>query len=218
MEKETTVAVTPTKYAFSNNSQESRSITDTLLKSVLKYPSNSRLTFEEESTIYNSLVALLKMGYPFDNALQDRAVQFLKYFTPYFGNRQRSEKFVTDLVHSSAGAPSGFVESICTLLASPFSAVIAETMQLLFISTKEMYAPIRYLLVASDLISRTITAFQPQTRPISGNEEIHSRLAGIINNVIIIADPSWLRSHMITGPVDICGIHTDLVLGALIMF
>ncbi|KAK2963618.1 hypothetical protein BLNAU_1183 [Blattamonas nauphoetae] len=57
---------------------ESHSAISTLFKTVLNYPSNSQITFKDESAVFNSLVAIVKQGYPFDRALQDRAVRELE--------------------------------------------------------------------------------------------------------------------------------------------
>ncbi|KAK2945916.1 hypothetical protein BLNAU_19132 [Blattamonas nauphoetae] len=63
--------------------------------------------FKDKSSIYHSLVALVKEKYPFDDALQDKAIQFLKSIEP-----------------SSAVSSSDFVESILTLLSSPHSTLV----------------------------------------------------------------------------------------------
>ncbi|KAK2944517.1 putative Carbon catabolite-derepressing protein kinase [Blattamonas nauphoetae] len=172
-----------------NDFWESHSRISTLMKTVLNYNSSSKMTSTDESTIFNSLVALVKQGYRFDSALQDRAVHPL------------AEALTTDLVPSSNKSPSGFVESIVTLLTSPNSPVFAETLKFLFETTEEIRTGIGYRFVASDLIAQVFTAVKPQTRPTSGNEAIHYRLVKIINNVVIIADPDWFR-HIPTGPVD----------------
>ncbi|KAK2944210.1 hypothetical protein BLNAU_20879 [Blattamonas nauphoetae] len=94
----------------------------------------SRLSFENKSTIYRSLVALVEVEYPFDLELQDRAVQFLKILEP-FCDREYTTKLVTDLVHSSDGSPSGFVGSILTLLSTPHSTMVAAALSFLYKTT-----------------------------------------------------------------------------------
>ncbi|KAK2959087.1 hypothetical protein BLNAU_5882 [Blattamonas nauphoetae] len=46
--------------------------------SLLRKYSRQELSFEDESKLYNSLVSLVKAQYPFDDALQDNIVYFLK--------------------------------------------------------------------------------------------------------------------------------------------
>ncbi|KAK2943335.1 hypothetical protein BLNAU_21760 [Blattamonas nauphoetae] len=63
--------------------------------------------------------------HPFDNAQQDKAAAFLKNLGFDTFNRQLAEDLVTNLVPSSAGSPSGFVESIFTVLSSPHPTLVA---------------------------------------------------------------------------------------------
>ncbi|KAK2946982.1 hypothetical protein BLNAU_18068 [Blattamonas nauphoetae] len=77
----------------------------------LNFDPNSKLTVEDKSAIYNSLVALVKAGYPFDNALQDRAARFLRILVLSWDEQDVADKLVAGIVPSSAGSPSGFVES-----------------------------------------------------------------------------------------------------------
>ncbi|KAK2960089.1 hypothetical protein BLNAU_4972 [Blattamonas nauphoetae] len=103
----------------------------------LNFDVNSDLSFDDESGIYCSLVALVKAEYMFDDVLQDRAAQFLKILEPFF-DEQLAAQLVTDLVPSSVGSPSGFSESILTLLSSPHSTLVEATMiirSLLYLAT-----------------------------------------------------------------------------------
>ncbi|KAK2960138.1 hypothetical protein BLNAU_5021 [Blattamonas nauphoetae] len=137
---------------------------------------NSELSFEDKSTIYQSLVALVKAEYPFDDALQDRAVQILKNLTPMAYEPVYSAKLVTNLVPSSAGSPSGFVESILTLLSSPHSRVVVAALSFLHQTTLRSSNSIRYRLVESDLISHMLVILHPHTLSISGNETMLNKL------------------------------------------
>ncbi|KAK2963087.1 hypothetical protein BLNAU_2110 [Blattamonas nauphoetae] len=97
----------------------------------LNFDPNAQLSFEDMSRIFNSLVVLVKAGYPFDNALEDRAAQFLESLEPEWDEQDLADKLVEELVPSSAGSPSGFVESIATLLSSPHSTVVAAALSFL---------------------------------------------------------------------------------------
>ncbi|KAK2943452.1 hypothetical protein BLNAU_21635 [Blattamonas nauphoetae] len=67
--------------------------------------------------------------YPFDNALQDKAARFLKRLEPTSGDGpDYAGKLMTDLVPSSDGSPSGFIDSVVILLSSPHSTVVRATM------------------------------------------------------------------------------------------
>ncbi|KAK2961651.1 hypothetical protein BLNAU_3449 [Blattamonas nauphoetae] len=164
----------------------------------LNYDSNFGLSFEDKSTLYNSLVALVKAEYHFGNALQGRAHLFLSDLASRWGNLDYAPKLVTDLVPSSAGSPSGFVESIVTLLSSPHSTVVKAT--LWFVRFAMQYSPeeIRCLLAESDLVIKVLATLQPHTLPMAGNEEIFDHLLCLIEHCIRLALPSDPRTIDIT--------------------
>ncbi|KAK2959826.1 hypothetical protein BLNAU_5315 [Blattamonas nauphoetae] len=154
---------------------------------------NSKLSFEDQSTIYDSLVALAKAGYPFDTALQDKAVRFLKSLSPEWDEPDYAAKLVSDLVSSSAGSHTGFVESIVILLSSPHSTIVGAAISFLR-QTFEYSSPvIRCPLVESDLVTTVLTTVQPHTLSISGNEEIFGELLGIIDRFVDLATPLSLE-------------------------
>ncbi|KAK2958399.1 hypothetical protein BLNAU_6669 [Blattamonas nauphoetae] len=104
---------------------------DCVQQSFLNFDPNSDLSFEDKSAIYRSLVALVKAEHPFDNALQDRAAQFLKNLAPGVFDHDLADILVNNLIPSSDGSPSGYAESIVTLLSSPHSAVVTEVLTFL---------------------------------------------------------------------------------------
>ncbi|KAK2960031.1 hypothetical protein BLNAU_4914 [Blattamonas nauphoetae] len=77
----------------------------------LHFDLNTELSFEDKSPLFNSLVALVKAGYTFDNTLQDRAVVFLKSFRPNWNECDLATNLVSNLVPSSDDSPTGFVDS-----------------------------------------------------------------------------------------------------------
>ncbi|KAK2942484.1 hypothetical protein BLNAU_22595 [Blattamonas nauphoetae] len=154
------------------------------------------------TSIYCSLVALVKAEYPFDNILQDKAARFLGSLEPRFGDHDSTAKLVTELVPSSAGSTSGFVTSILTLLSSPYSTVIEATFSFLFQATLLSTPTIRCRLVKPDLVTTILATVQPHTRQISENEMI---IKNLITTLVILADIatiSYLRRHDITAAVD----------------
>ncbi|KAK2960043.1 hypothetical protein BLNAU_4926 [Blattamonas nauphoetae] len=152
--------------------------------------------------IYRSLVAMVKAEYPFDNALQDKAARFLKSLEPDWCDLQHAEKLVYDLVPSSSGSTSGFVESIVTLVSSPHSTVVAAALSLLTETAMVSTPTIQSRLVESDLVTNVFATLQPQTLPITGNEEIFDNLIKIVLDCINITFPPSLRNLGITTAVD----------------
>ncbi|KAK2942174.1 hypothetical protein BLNAU_22901 [Blattamonas nauphoetae] len=92
----------------------------------LRHVRESSPLFIHKSAVYRSLVALVKTDDPFDNALQDRAAQFLKSLEPK-RDENLANRLITDLVPSSAGSASGFVDSVLILLSSPHSTIVEAT-------------------------------------------------------------------------------------------
>ncbi|KAK2957795.1 hypothetical protein BLNAU_7229 [Blattamonas nauphoetae] len=113
------------------DSPDSHSTVEPLQEPFLNFDPNSELSFEDKSAVYNSLVALVKTDYHFNNALQDRAIRFLRIICPKWDKPRVAAKLVTDLVPSSAGSTSGFIASILTLLSSPHSTVVAAALSFL---------------------------------------------------------------------------------------
>ncbi|KAK2948795.1 hypothetical protein BLNAU_16245 [Blattamonas nauphoetae] len=181
---------------------ESPSMLNTLQEPFLHFDVNSRLSFEDTSRVYCSLVALVKAEYPFDNALQDKAVQFLKGLEPKRGEFGLTVKLVIDLVPSSDESPSGFVDSLLTLLSSSHSTVIVAVLSFLNKTITLSSSEIRSSLVELHLISNVFVIIQPHTLSISGNEEILDNLIKIIDNCLDLADPAYLTFLGITAAAE----------------
>ncbi|KAK2960095.1 hypothetical protein BLNAU_4978 [Blattamonas nauphoetae] len=167
----------------------------------LLFDPNAQLSFEDKSAIYCSLVDLVKAEYPFDKTLQDRAARFLENFGPTVFKHEIADKLVTDLVPSSAGSHSGFVESILTLLSSPHSTVVVAALSFLSKTTRVLSTlPLR--LVESDLVPNVLATVQPHTLPISGNETILNDLSRIIDYFADLGSPPILLYLRITSATD----------------
>ncbi|KAK2946271.1 hypothetical protein BLNAU_18792 [Blattamonas nauphoetae] len=168
----------------------------------LNFERNSKLSFEDKSTVYCSLVALVNAKFPFDNALQDKAVQFLNHLEPEDFGMEQADKLVTDLALSSDGSPSGFVESILTLLSSPHSIVVTATLSLLRETAVSTSVAVLLQIAEADLIANILAIVQPQTLPVSGNEKTIDHLVNILIYCVSLAFPSPLRILGITAAFD----------------
>ncbi|KAK2944391.1 hypothetical protein BLNAU_20693 [Blattamonas nauphoetae] len=160
---------------------ESPSTVNNLQESFLNFDLNTVLSFEDESRIYRSLVSLVKDEYPFDDALQDKAAQFLKSIEPQWGDQELADKPLIDLVPSSDRSSSGFIESIFTLLLSPHTTVVVATVSLLCESVSKASPYIRLQLVESDLVTQVFAVIQPYTLPVVGHEQIIDCIIRAIN-------------------------------------
>ncbi|KAK2958475.1 hypothetical protein BLNAU_6509 [Blattamonas nauphoetae] len=196
------VALNTTIDACLTNSRKSPSPIIPLEEPFLNFDVNSELSFYHQSTIYNSLLTLVNSEYPFDDGLEERATQFLKSLEPKWGDFNHAAKLVTDLVPSSVGSPSGFIESILTLLSYPHSNVVAGALSFLFKTILNLHPEIRYDLVKSNLIANVLATVQPHTLPISGNVAMIDNLVRIIDSSLYLAFPKLLEELTITTTVD----------------
>ncbi|KAK2953651.1 hypothetical protein BLNAU_11372 [Blattamonas nauphoetae] len=191
-----------TSETFLSHSPESRSTIKPDVESFLTFNSNSKLSFEDKSTIYCSLVALVKAEYPFDDALQERAARFLKNLQPEHGEEKKADRRVIDLVPSPIGSPSGFMESILTLLSSPHPRVVETAMSFFNRILNCSSIDKRCYLVKSDLVAKMLATVQPHTLSIPGNETILSNLIWIILACFNLTTPPSARNLDFTTAVD----------------
>ncbi|KAK2961685.1 hypothetical protein BLNAU_3483 [Blattamonas nauphoetae] len=166
--------------------------------------------------MFCSLVTLVKAGYPFDNALQDKATRFLKNLVPSWFEKEQAEKLVIDLVASSAGSTPGFIASILTLVSSSHSTMVAAALSFLHEVTFRSSIEIQCRLVESDLITNVFATVQPHTLSISGNDEILDNLIWIIVDYITLTDPSYLSECGIIDTVDIFN-HCEMILQKVVI-
>ncbi|KAK2948870.1 hypothetical protein BLNAU_16213 [Blattamonas nauphoetae] len=183
----------------------------------LNFSPNSELSFEDKSTIYCSLVALVKDEHPFSNALLDKASLFLKSLEPFGKDRESAAaKLVSDLVPSSAGSPSGFVESILILFSSPDSKLVSTALLFLFRILSISSPAVRLLLVDSDLFTNLFVIVKPHTLLLSGNRSIADKLIWNIKNLLELSFPSTLRELEITAATDQYN-HREMIFRKLVL-
>ncbi|KAK2943440.1 hypothetical protein BLNAU_21623 [Blattamonas nauphoetae] len=194
--------LTTTSETYLNRLPNRHSPVDISQESFLNIVPNSTSSLKRKSTVFRSLVALVKAEYPFDNALQDRAVQFLKSLTPIGFRNDSTAKLVTDLVSSSAGSPSGFVESIVTLLSSPHSTVVEAALSFLHNALFHSSFAVRCRLMESGLISKVLVIIGPHTLPVAGNETMFNRQVDIISFLANLALPRSLEELGIIASMD----------------
>ncbi|KAK2961664.1 hypothetical protein BLNAU_3462 [Blattamonas nauphoetae] len=170
--------------------------------SFLTMETSKELPFSDGSILYSSLVARVKQDSPFDEAVQNQAVELLKMLEPKPNEIKLADSIIKDLVPSSAGSTSGFVDSIVTLLSSPHSRVVAAAISFLYESMRHSSLAVRHLLVESDLISKLFTTAQTHILPTSINGPIFSKLVDVIDNCLNLAAPFNLWKHHISTTVD----------------
>ncbi|KAK2958391.1 hypothetical protein BLNAU_6661 [Blattamonas nauphoetae] len=101
-----------------------------LQERLLSFDAESDLSFEDKSTLYSSLVSLIQEKCVFDDTLQDKTVVFLKHLGPYVVGPPSADVLITELVPSTDGSSSGFVDSACILLSSPHARIVSAVLNL----------------------------------------------------------------------------------------
>ncbi|KAK2955046.1 hypothetical protein BLNAU_9977 [Blattamonas nauphoetae] len=121
---------------------------------------------------------------------------------PALSSETLATKLITDLVPSSTGSPSGFLESILTLISSPYLKVVAAALSLQITTIQAASPEVWNHFAESDFIANVLAILQPHTPPISRNEFILRDLFRIISQFAVLAFPSSLRKLGITASAD----------------
>ncbi|KAK2960040.1 hypothetical protein BLNAU_4923 [Blattamonas nauphoetae] len=137
------------------------------------------MSFEDKSTLYNSLVALVQAKYPFDNILQERAVRFLYDLEPTWRETDYPDKLI--------------------MISFPLQET---ALSFLYKTIFETVPSLQCHLVKSDLVAKVFATLQPQALPISGNEPIFDNLIKIIDICVDFTSPFSLRKLGITSAAD----------------
>ncbi|KAK2944393.1 hypothetical protein BLNAU_20695 [Blattamonas nauphoetae] len=146
----------------------------------LNFVPNSELSFEEISAVYCSLVVLVKGKHPFDNALQDRAAQFLKSIEPGFGDQDQATRLINRHLSSPIKIVGSDPTGITGIKSEACSSMTSFPLQL----------------------DRLLATVQPQTPPILGNATIISKLIEIIRDSLRLALPSFISKLAITTAIE----------------
>ncbi|KAK2963644.1 hypothetical protein BLNAU_1209 [Blattamonas nauphoetae] len=216
MEEGTVVTLNTSNDGRQHLPSNSSTTVNTMQDPFLVFDPKTDLSFDDKSRIYCSLVTLVKAEHRFNNALEARAARFLTSLAPMFGDFDESAKLVTDLVPSSTGSHSGFVESIVTLLSSPHSTIVEAALLFLNMTTWNLTAQFQFRLAELDIIANALATVQPHTLPITGFEETHRFLLRIIDIFVNLASQSNLRDLGITEAVDKSN-HLEMILRMVVI-
>ncbi|KAK2961830.1 hypothetical protein BLNAU_3267 [Blattamonas nauphoetae] len=191
-------------------SPESKPIIQKVPVSLLTFEANSELSLEDELSLFDSLVVLVKENSPLHHPLQDNAVQLLESLKSKWDQTDRVANRRTDLISNSTGSPSDFLESIFTLLSSPHLRVVAAALSLLYQITSQTSTEMHLRLVETDFIGNILTHVHQHTQQIAGNDTILCSLLGILEVILFIAQPIVFREIGVITPFDAFN-HRDLI-------
>ncbi|KAK2956939.1 hypothetical protein BLNAU_8014 [Blattamonas nauphoetae] len=127
---------------------------------------------KEKAELYNSLVSLVKVQYPFDDVLQYKVVQFLEAIRQHCG-------FSRDL-------------SILTKIVPDDNGII--------ISGLDTPARLQYL--NTEFISTILNILQPHTLPIASHTDLHDGLINVLESSLLLAASTQIIQIINKAPDD----------------
>ncbi|KAK2960084.1 hypothetical protein BLNAU_4967 [Blattamonas nauphoetae] len=133
------------------------------------------MPFEDKLSMFRSLLAMVKADFPFDDALQSKAVL----------------------------SPHGFTDSIEILLSTPHQRIVLATLSFLHYTIVSITFGRLIHLIDTDLIHRIHTALQSHALRVSSQEQIFIRLNWILTFVVSHVDPDSLRSLHLSSTSEI---------------
>ncbi|KAK2947331.1 hypothetical protein BLNAU_17718 [Blattamonas nauphoetae] len=169
----------------------------------LNIEQESTSSFEKKSSLFNSLVAVVKDEIPISVELEEHARRFLQNLSP---RRSRdTSRLLSDLVPSPDGSPSGLMSAIATLLRSKSSLIIEGTLSFVAAFVTKLSYSSQSSLLDALLIPKMIDSLQPHTLPISSNEQIHSTFVQILSHTFYLTTANAMDQ---IGIVDAPGKHS----------
>ncbi|KAK2962894.1 hypothetical protein BLNAU_1917 [Blattamonas nauphoetae] len=179
----------PTIHVSVQTSLESRSTINTMRDLFLNHDTTLNQPFEDWSALYGSLVSLVRDHVDFDDALQDKAVNFLHNLNGR--DIQTADETLSD-----------FSDSVCVLLSSPHSKIVVATLSFVSGSVSRANFKQRLNLLKTGLISKISAILQPHTLPFSGNADLNRYLFMILHELVRMAEAYAIQTLAITEPSD----------------
>ncbi|KAK2943089.1 hypothetical protein BLNAU_21998 [Blattamonas nauphoetae] len=101
----------------------------------LNWNASTRFSVDSASITFQSLVTLVKEGYPFDDALEAKAIGFLGHIDTHF-KRSEDDNLLFKLVHAHDDPVAGFLDALLSLLASSSHMIVESALEILhFVTT-----------------------------------------------------------------------------------
>ncbi|KAK2952986.1 hypothetical protein BLNAU_11975 [Blattamonas nauphoetae] len=152
---------------------------------------------EEMAVVLRSLVAAVKLQPALDDALEDEAMNFLKYVETH--DPYAADAFLRRLGRTTDESLTNFVQSIVVLLSSANQVITTTAMEILKHLIPRISAKVRLALVKADLVSHLINILNPLSLSFAEAADIHITLVYLINWTVGLSTPMGLRQLAIEG-------------------
>ncbi|KAK2940590.1 hypothetical protein BLNAU_24504 [Blattamonas nauphoetae] len=144
----------------------------------LNWQYNPNESDDEQTIVFRSLVATVKLQPALDDSLEAKAVQFMEYALAE--SLSSTDPFLVRLASFSDDSSTHFVESIFMLLSSPSRLITAAALKMLNRLIALCSVKSRLALVQADLIPQLIITLNPQSLPFVETEDIRVHLSIIL--------------------------------------
>ncbi|KAK2960278.1 hypothetical protein BLNAU_4831 [Blattamonas nauphoetae] len=179
----------------------------------LNWSEDQQQSDNEKAVVFRSIVATVKLQPVLDDALEVKAVKFLKSVDPQ--NEESADTFLNSLASNSDDSLTNFVQSIVVLTSSPNRAISTAVMRILRRLIWNISAKRRLAFFKADLITQLIIPLNPQSLSLSDCEDIHNDLIVTINCCLWLATPYGLEQLEIEDGNEQQAVH-EIVLKQLL--
>ncbi|KAK2942352.1 hypothetical protein BLNAU_22739 [Blattamonas nauphoetae] len=150
-------------------------------------------SIQDYSTLFRSLVQMIKDGHPFDDAMTKKAVFLLEEI--HFLFVREYGIFIYSLVPSSPQkSVQEFVDLIAVFISSANQPIIQATLKVIVRLINRSSPTLLLLLINADLISRIVSSLLPISLPFSEAQELHSNLLVIVRTSLWLVTPQGLET------------------------
>ncbi|KAK2955924.1 hypothetical protein BLNAU_9084 [Blattamonas nauphoetae] len=147
-------------------------------------------SIEDAPVIFHSLVAMTRDDYPFDEAQQKKAVNFLYHITPGYSKNFHGADMINTFLDSTNGSHTEFIDTVMVLLSSSIKDISFGVLGFLDYLLPSLAPSHRFLLSEGDLIPKIMNIIKPHTLPLDGNELPHTDLVSIVNSMLFVSTPT----------------------------
>ncbi|KAK2949253.1 hypothetical protein BLNAU_15856 [Blattamonas nauphoetae] len=138
---------------------------DPVYSPFLKWNPDDEISLDSFAHAFNSLVSMIRDGYPFDEVLVSQASQFVSSLSRDLRDTLDLDDLMTVIGQGSSDPAAVFVDSMTVLLSSPYSSVFMNSLSLIRMILNWCSLSTNLALVSSSLFSRILPT--PHLRDLS---------------------------------------------------
>ncbi|KAK2955491.1 hypothetical protein BLNAU_9538 [Blattamonas nauphoetae] len=153
----------------------------------LNWNTSTRFSVDSASITFHSLVTLVKEGYPFDDALEAKAIGFLGQIDTHF-KRSEDANLLFSLVPAHDDPVNGFLDALLSLLASSMHTIVESALEILQSLFRLCSTGNIIKMLNCDVISGVMNIIQPHTLSLSLRKSLHVQIMDFLTSVLCASD------------------------------